>query len=324
MESRNLRGSGIAVSVVGLGCNNFGRLGTFSVSQEGTTAVVHEALDAGVTFFDTADIYGAEWGLSETLLGVALRGRRDEAVVATKCGHDEVPTPLDGLGAKGSRAYIRASVEASLERLGIETIDLFQMHRPDPTTPIEVTLEALDELRREGKIRAYGHSGYTARDIVSSEQAAAMLGVEPFVTSQDELSLVVRGVELDGKWDAAVSAGLGFLPYFPLANGLFTGKFTRDHSPADSRIAQVRPHIAQGANWDAMEAYAKFAEDRGITMLEATFGWFLSRPQIPSVIAGASRPEQIVQNAGSATWRPNAEDLALYDSWFPARHGYTL
>ena len=324
MESRTLRGSGIAVSVVGLGCNNFGRLGTFSVTQEGTTAVVNAALDAGVTFFDTADIYGAQWGLSETLLGVALRGRRDEAVIATKCGHDEVPTPLDAVGAKGSRAYIRASVEASLERLGVEVIDLFQMHRPDPTTPIEVTLAALDELRREGKIRAYGHSGYTARDIASSEHAAAMLGVDPFVTSQDELSLVVRGVELDGRWDAAVSAGLGFLPYFPLANGLLTGKFTRDHSPADSRIAQVRPHIAQGANWDAMEAYAAFAKDRGITMLEATFGWFLARPQIPSVIAGASKPEQIVQNAGSAAWRPSAEDLALYDYWFPATPGYTL
>lgn len=318
MELRNLRDSGIAASVIGLGCNNFGRAGTASFTQDGTTAVVNAALDAGVTFFDTADIYGAQFGLSETLLGVALRGRRDQAVIATKCGHDEVPTPWDALGAKGSRAYLRASVEASLTRLGVDTIDLFQLHRPDPSTPIHETLAALAELVTEGKIRAYGHSGFSAEQIAGAEAAAAALGVAPWVTSQDELSLISRGVELNGRWQAAADAGLGFLPYFPLANGLFTGKFSRTHRPEGTRITQLRPHIADDADWDAIEALEAFASERGISLLEVTFGWFLARPEIPSVIAGATRPEQVTQNAAASSWRPEASDVALIDELFPA------
>ncbi len=323
METRTLRNTDLHASVVGLGCNNFGREGTLTATQEGTTAVVTAALDAGVNLFDTADIYGG-YGESETLLGVALAGRRGEALVATKCGHDQAPTPLDDLGPKGSRAYIRASVEGSLSRLQIDTIDLFQMHRPDPSTPIEETLTALSELAHEGKIRAYGHSGYSAAQIEESEAAAAALGVAPFVTSQDELSLIARGVELDGRLETAERHGLGFLPYFPLANGLFTGKFTRTERPADSRISRVRPQIAEGADWDAMETFEAFARERGITMLEATMGWFLSRPAVSSVIAGATKPEQVTQNAASAGWRPSADDVAQIEALFPAKPGATL
>lgn len=323
MDTRALRTTGIWASVIGLGCNNFGRAHTPTASQEGSTAVVTAALDAGVTFFDTADIYGG-YGTSETMLGVALQGHRDDAVVATKCGHDAFATPLDGVGAKGSPAYVRASVEGSLRRLGIETIDLFQMHRWDPVTPIEETLATLAELAAEGKIRAYGHSGYTASQIEEAESAATALGVAPFATSQDELSLIARGVELDGRLEAAQRHSLGFLPYFPLANGLFTGKFTRTERPADSRIARQRPHIADQADWDAMEAFEAFASERSITMLEATFGWFLSRPVVASVIAGATRPEQVAQNAASASWRPTPDEVAFIERLFPARPGATL
>ena len=319
MEHRPVRNAPFTASVVGLGCNNLGRVGVASETAQGVADVVHAAIDAGVTFFDTADRYGAEWGLSETLLGLAIAHRRDEVVVATKFGHLDFPTPLDPLGAKGSRAYIRASVDASLTRLGIDTIDLYQQHMPDSTTPIEDTLSALAELVEEGKIRAYGHTQFSADDIRASEAAAVTLGVAPFVSSQDELSLIARDVESNGRLDAAAAVGLGFLPFFPLANGLSTGKFTRTSRPAGTRIAEQRPQIAEHADWDAMEAFEVFAADRGITMLEATFGWFLARPVVSSVIAGATRPEQVRQNAESSSWRPTPDELAFIDGLFPPK-----
>lgn len=319
METRALRDRQIRASVVGLGCNNFGRVGTATQSQEGTTAVIRAALDAGITFFDTADIYGGTWGLSESLMAEALRTRRSEAVIATKFGHVSVPTPLDVRGPKGSRAYIRAAVDASLGRLGVDVIDLYQQHTPDPSVPIGETLAALSELVDAGKIRAYGHSQFTADQIDEAERAARELGVPPFVTSQDELSLSRRSVETDGRLAAAARAGLGFLPFFPLANGLFTGKFTRTERPAGTRIAEIRPQIADDADWDAMERYQALCEDRGITMLQATFGWFLAKPVVASVIAGATRPEQVAQNAAAASaWQPTAEDVAAIDALFPA------
>ena len=318
MQTRELGTSGILVSVVGLGCNNLGRSGTRTETQEGATAVVHAALDAGVTLFDTADMYGATFGLSETLLGQALRGRRDEAVVATKFGHQQFPTPLADIGPRGGRAYIRAAVEGSLARLQTDRIDLYQLHTPDPATPIEETLGALDELVREGKVRAIGHSNLDGDAIRAADDAATELGTARFVTAQNEYSLLARGAETD-VLPAVRERGLGFLPFFPLANGLFTGKFSRTERPADSRIARQRPHIADQAPWDAIEAFEAFAAERGIGILEATFGWLLSRPELSSVIAGATKPEQIVANARAGDgWRPTSDEVAAIDALFPA------
>lgn len=319
MEQRRLGSAPFTVAAVGLGCNNFGRTGTASESQEGTDAVIAAALDAGVTFFDTADLYGGQWGLSETLMGHAWKGRRDEAVLATKFGFTEVETPLDVLGAKGSRAYLRAACEASLERLQTDRIDLFQQHQPDPATPIEETVGALQELVDEGKIRAFGVSQFSSVQLDAADAAAAAVGAPGIASSQDELSLIARTVEKDGRLAAAERIGAGFLPFFPLANGLFTGKFTRTDMPADSRIARQRPHVAQDADWDAMEAYQSLCEQWGVTMLEATLGWFLARPVVSSVIAGATRPEQVTQNAASATWRPTPDQVTQIDALFPAK-----
>lgn len=319
METRRLGKSGLAASVVGLGCNNFGRAGTLTATQEGTSAVLNAALDAGVTFFDTADIYGGEWGVSETLMGAVMRGRRGQAVIATKFGHTAVETPLDALGPKGSSAYVKAAADASLSRLGVETIDLFQQHTPDSSVPIEETLDALAGLVVAGKIRAYGHSQFSSKQLQAADRAAGAMGVSPFATSQDELSLIARTVETDGRLAAAEAAGMAFLPFFPLANGLFTGKFTRTERPTGTRIADTRPHVADQADWDALEAYQAFCDARGITMLEATIGWFLAKPVVGSVIAGATRPEQVAANAAAASaWKPAAPDLAAIDRLFPA------
>ncbi len=319
METRILGQSALTASVVGLGCNNFGRLGTVTQTQEATSAVLNAALDAGVTFFDTADVYGATWGLSETLMAQVLKSRRSEAVVATKFGHTTTATPLDELGPKGSRAYIRAAVDGSLSRLGVDAIDLFQQHMPDPSVPIEETLGALAELVVDGKIRAYGHSQFSAVQVRAADLAATALGVPAFATSQDELSLAARAVEADGRLAVAHQAGLSFLPFFPLANGLFTGKFTRTDRPAGTRIADLKPEVADQADWDAMEAYQAFCDARGVTMLEATMGWFLSKPVVGSVIAGATKPEQVTANAAAASaWSASADDIAAIDALFPA------
>jgi len=317
MESRPLGSSSLHVSVVGMGCNNFGRTGTLTESQEGTTDVVDAALHAGITFFDTADVYGKEFGLSERMLGEALRGRRDGAIVATKFGHAHLAPPMAGGAPMGSRAYVRAAVEGSLERLGIETIDLYQQHTPDPHTPIEETLDALDELVREGKVRELGNSNFSSAQLVAADAAAAEHGTPRYISAQNEYNLLDRRVE-DQLLPTALSLGIGFLPYFPLANGLFTGKFTRTDRPADSRISRQRPHVADNAPWDAMEAYAVFCAERGISMGEATFGWFLANPGLSSVIAGATRPEQVRENAYAGSgWRPDAGELAAIDGFFP-------
>ncbi len=317
METRTLGRSSLAVSVVGLGCNNLGRAGTLTMDQAGTDAVVHAALDAGVTFFDTADVYGAEYGLSETRLGAALTGRRDEAIVATKFGHSGMASPLTDLGPKGGRAYLRAAVEGSLTRLGVETIDLYQLHTPDPQTPIEETLGALDELVREGKVREIGASNFDAAQLAAADAAATALGSARFVSVQNEYSLLERSAESDAL-PAAERLGLGFLPYFPLVNGLFTGKFSRTEVPADTRISRQRPHIAETAPWDAIEALSALAEAHGTDLLGATFGWLLAHPALSSVIAGATRPEQIRANAvAGGAWRPTAAEVAEIDALFP-------
>ena len=317
MEIRRLGTSSISVSATGLGCNNLGRAGTASETPDGAKAVVNAAIDHGITLFDTADVYGREFGLSERLLGQAIAGRRDQVIVATKFGHDELAPDLAGTAAKGSRAYIRAAVEGSLERLGIDTIDLYQQHTPDPTTPIEETLAALDELVREGKVREIGCSNYDATRLDAADRAAMASGTARFVSVQNEYSLLERDAE-DEVLPAAERLGIGFLPYFPLANGLFTGKFSRTERPTDSRIARQRPHIADTADWDAMEAYAAFCDAREIGMLDATFGWLLALSQVSSVIAGATRVEQVAQNAAAGDrWRPTPSERATISSFFP-------
>lgn len=317
MESRALGSHGPAASAVGLGCNNLGRPGTRTESPDGARAVVDAAIDAGVTLFDTADIYGSEYGLSESLLGAAIAGRRDGLVVATKFGHTGFASPIEGVGAKGSRAYLRAAVDGSLARLGVDRIDLYQQHTPDPATPIEETIDALEELVAEGKIAAYGHSNFDAAGIRAAADAAAARGATGYVSAQNEYNLLARGVERE-VLPACAEVGIGFLPYFPLANGLFTGKFSRTERPADSRISRQRPHVADEAPWDAIEAFVAFADERGISLLEATFGWFLGDPRVSSVIAGATSPEQIRANAAAGSgWRPSADERATIDGLFP-------
>lgn len=317
LSYRPLGRSGLVVSAVGIGCNNFGREGTLTETADGTRAVVDAAIDAGVSLFDTADIYGREYGLSETLLGAALAGRRDQIVLATKFGHADYESPIPNWGAKGSRRYVRLAVEGSLRRLGTDWIDLYQLHTPDPVTPIEETLAALDELVGEGKIRYYGHSNFAGWQLTEADWAARLHEHPAFVSAQNEYSLLVRGAERE-LFPAMRAAGVGFLPYFPLYNGLFTGKFSRDGGPAESRIMRQRKHLLDGAPWDAIESYQAFCDERGISMLEATFGWLLARQGLTSVIAGATTPEQIRANAAAgAAWRPTAEEDAWISDCFP-------
>lgn len=309
VNTRRLGSSDLFVSVVGMGCNNFGRAGAPTEDQPGTSRVLHAAVDAGITLFDTADIYGATPGLSETLMGVALKGKRDGVILATKFGHADYDLNIAAGAAKGSRAYVREAVVGSLRRLQTDHIDLYQLHTPDPETPIGETIAALDELVQEGKIRWFGHSNLSAQQLDEAEEAAAALGGGRFVSAQNEYSLLARDVERE-VLPAVVRHDLGFLPFFPLHNGLLTGKFTRDVRPVDTRIMRQRPHVAENAPWDVLEAYAAFCADRGVTMLQATFGWLLAQPGLTSVIAGATSTQQAEQNAGAAHWHPTADDVA--------------
>jgi aryl-alcohol dehydrogenase-like predicted oxidoreductase len=319
IEYRSLGRSGLRVSTVGIGCNNFGRPKTATATQEGTNAVVSAAIDAGITLFDTADIYGGTRGLSETLMGNALQGRRHEIVLASKFGMDMAGVNGPDWGARGSRRYIRLAVEGSLTRLQTDWIDLYQLHEPDPHTPMEETLAALDELITEGKVRYIGHSNLAGWQIAEAEYLAQLAGHPKFISAQNEYSLLARGVEAE-VLPAVNAFGLGFLPFFPLFNGLFTGKYTRGGGgPADGRLTAIRPEALARVSWDAMEKYQAFCDERGISMLEATFGWFLAQPGLSSVIAGATKPEQIEQNvAAGAAWHPTPEDIATISSFFPA------
>jgi len=317
IDYRTLGNSGLVVSTIGLGCNNFGRAQTATETQEGTDAVIHAAIDAGVTLFDTADIYGSERGLSETLMGNSLRGRRGDIVLATKFGMNMAGDNGPDWGARASRRYVRIAVETSLRRLQTDWIDLYQLHTPDPSTPIEETLSVLDDLITEGKVRYIGHSNLTGWQIADAEYQAILGGHPKFISAQNEYSLLVRGVE-DEVLPAVNNYGLGFLPYFPLYNGLFTGKFNGGARPADSRIMAIRPHVLDDVPWEAMERYAAFCERQGVTMLAATLAWLLAQPGLTSVIAGVTKPEQIVQNVEAATaWNPTAEDLAEISALFP-------
>ncbi|WP_431247029.1 aldo/keto reductase [Leifsonia xyli] len=317
IEYRTLGRSGLIVSTVGLGCNNFGRKDTATETQEGTDAVIDAAIDAGVTLFDTADIYGKERGLSETLMGKALEGKRDRIVLATKFGMDMAGVNGPDWGVRGSRRYIRLAVESSLRRLRTDWLDLYQLHQPDPVTPIEETLETLDDLIAEGKIRYIGHSNLTGWQIAEAEFTAQLHAHPKFISAQNEYSLLARDAERE-VLPAVNRYGLGFLPYFPLYNGLFTGKFTREGGPADSRIMNLRKHLLDNAPWDRMDRFQAFCDEHGVSMLEATFGWLLAQPGLSSVIAGATKPEQIVANAYAATaWTPTPEEVETISQIFP-------
>lgn len=314
--TRRLGNSGLAVSTAGLGCNNLSRTGTATQTQEGTNAVVHAALDAGITLFDTADIYGN--GHSEEFLGKALGPERSQVVVATKFGMDAKGANGPDDGARGSRRYIRAAVESSLRRLGTDWIDLYQLHAPDPETPIEETLAALDELVRAGKVRYIGHSNFAGWQLADAAWTAQTKNEVPFISAQNEYSLLQRDIEAE-LLPAAEAFGVGILPYFPLANGLLTGKYTRDHAPADGRITKLKPSLLESAPWDVLEALQAFCDQRDISMVELAFGWLLAQHQVASVIAGATTPEQVRANAAAASaWEPTEQDLAELDTILPS------
>jgi aryl-alcohol dehydrogenase-like predicted oxidoreductase len=315
---RYLGSSGLLVSAVGLGCNNFGRPETPTFTEAGTTAVLDAAIESGINFFDTADVYGAEYGLSEKLMGPTVAKHRKSMIIASKFGHVDFASPLDAIGAGGSRAYIRAAIDQTLERLQTDYLDLYQHHTPDPRVPIQETLEALNELIAEGKVRHVGHSNYSAEQARRAHSVAKRLGLKGFVSAQNEHNLLTRGAETD-IIPAAVDMGLGFLPWFPLYNGLLTGKFSRDGGPADSRIMRVRQHLHADAPWDAMDKFAQFCDTHRITMLEATVGWMLAVPGMSSVIAGATTPAQVRENANAAiSWSPSPREFSEISKLFPA------
>ena len=283
----------LEVSVVGLGCNNFGR----RVDQQGTRDVVDAALDAGVTFFDTAESYGD--GQSETFLGHALNGRREQVVLATKFGGGG---GTEGHG-KGSREEIRRALEGSCRRLQTDHVDLYQHHQEDPETPLAETIGALDELVREGKIRAYGTSNYSPARI---EEAAA-LAREAYVSEQSEYSWLAREAERE-LLPTCERLGLGFIPYFPLASGLLTGKYRRGHPAPEGTRLQGRE--IDDEKFDRVESLEAFAAERGVTLLEVAIGGFAAQPPVVSVIAGATKPEQVRANAAAGAWEPTPSDLA--------------
>lgn len=316
MRHTRLGRSGLTVSVVGLGCNNLGRPGTATLEQDGTDAVVHAALDAGITFFDVADIYGAQPGLSEERLGRALGARRDDVVVGTKFGMDMAGANGVDHDARGSRRYIVRAVEASLRRLGTDRIDLYQFHTPDPATPIDETLRALDDLVRDGKVRYVGHSNRTGWQIAQAEYVARELGTERFVSAQNHYNLLDRRAELEVV-PAAAEFGLGVLPYFPLANGLLTGKYSQGTAPEGSRLSHVRQHMVADADLEQLAAFGEFARARGITEVQAAIGWLAAQGPVSSVIAGATRTGQVAENARAADWEATEADLAELDALFP-------
>jgi aryl-alcohol dehydrogenase-like predicted oxidoreductase len=313
MTHRQLGRSGLAVSVVGLGCNNFGG----RIDEARTRDVVEAAVDAGITLFDTADVYGGEPGQSETLLGRALGPRRAEVVVATKFGSDMRGANGPDWGVRGSRRYIRLAVEASLRRLGTDWIDLYQMHRPDPATPIDETLGALDELVVEGKVRYVGSSNFAGWQVVDADWTARSGGLTPFISAQNEYSLLDRGIEAE-VLPACERVGVGILPYFPLASGLLSGKYRRGaDAPAGTRLAG-RPERLAAADFDRIEAIGAYAQERGVGILDVAIGGLAAQPAVASVIAGATSAEQVRANVAAGQWRPSAEDLAALDAVAPA------
>jgi len=308
MEKRRLGQSNLEISAVGVGCNNFGGRTDF----EGTRAVVHRALDLGVTLFDTADVYGNK-GKSEEFLGEILKDRRKDIVIATKFG---MPMSDSARPRDASRAYVMRAAEASLKRLRTDWIDLYQVHRPDPKTPAEETMRALDNLIKQGKVRAIGCSNFSAAELDNAQDAAARAHASAFVTVQDEYSLLARDIER-GLIPAMAQRHLSLLPYFPLASGLLTGKYRRDaDAPKGARLSYSAHHadVLNEKNWAKLDKLNAVAERTGHSLLEFAFGWLLAKPIIGSVIAGATKPEQIEQNVAAAAKRPSPAVIAEIDA----------
>lgn len=308
--------SGLRVSTIGLGGNNFGRKNSATENLEGTRAVVEAALDAGITMFDTADMYGMEPGLSEKFLGEALGKHRDEVVIATKFGMDMKGANGQDFGARGSRSYIVRAVEASLKRLGTDYIDLYYYHTVDPSTPFEETLTALDDLVTSGKVRYLGHSNMTGWQIAHAEHLARELGTERFVASQNNFNLLDRRAELE-VLPATGFFGLGVVPYYPLANGLLTGKYTDGKAPDGSRLDVAKPQLMKTTDFEQLRRFRDFAQARDLTELEVAFGFLLASYPVASVIAGATKPEQITANAAAASWVATEDDLEELSEIFP-------
>src|SRR5689334_11863889 len=308
MTYRPLGNSGLMVSTVGIGCNAFSR----RVDLDGTRAIVRAALDSGVTLFDTADIYGIEPGASEAMLGEALGADRQDVIVATKFGMDMRGANGPDWGVRGSRRYIRRAVEASLRRLRTDYIDLYQLHSPDPVTPIEETLAALHELVLEGKVRNIGSSNLAGWQVVDADWTARAGGYERFVSAQNKYSLLDRDIE-DDLVPACERVGVGILPFFPLEFGLLTGKYRRGQEPPEgSRLAQESSRL-ESAEWNRIEAVEAFAAERGLSMLQVAIGGLAAQPAVASVIAGVTRAEQVLSNAEAGLWVPTAGDLAELD-----------
>ncbi len=309
MEQRNLGKSGLLVSVVGLGCNNFGG----RIDLEATRKVVHKALDLGVTFFDEADTYGEPRGNSEAYLGEILGDRRKDIVLATKFAR-----PMDTAGRfqGASRRYIMAEVEASLRRLKTDWIDLYQQHQPDPLTPIEETLRALDDLVRQGKVRYVGCSTLPAWQVVEAQWTARYHGLHHFISCQEEYSLLARG--LDREMMPVLQAyDLALIPFAPLANGLLTGKYQRHRPPPEGArltyMQRAADRYLTEENWTVVERLEGFAVERGHTLLELAVSWLARRPQVASVIAGATKPEQVEENVRAAGWALTDEEMQAID-----------
>lgn len=309
VEYRNLGSSGLQVSAVGLGCNNFGQ--RCDIDQ--TKAVVHAALDAGINFFDTADIYGGR-GKSEESLGAALQGKRRDVVIATKFSGPMGEGPL---WSGGSRRYIFEAVDDSLRRLGVDYIDLLQVHFPDAKTPIEETMRALDDVVRAGKVRYVGCSNFTGWQVVEAQWIARSEHLSPFITAQNQYNLLDRRVERELA-PACRRYGLGILPYFPLASGFLTGKYARGAEPAkDTRLGMWGARAAtilSEPNFETLSRLEAFASERGHSMIELAIGWLASHDYVPSVIAGATRPEQVAQNAAAAAWKLTPDEMSQVDA----------
>ena len=309
MEQRNLGNSGLRVSVVGLGCNNFGGS---RIDADASRKVIHKALDLGITLIDTADTYGNR-GDSEKILGQHLGDRRKDIVLASKCG-----LPMDEAGTlKGaSRRYIMSAVDASLKRLKTDWIDLYMIHRPDPLTPIEETLRTLDDLVRAGKVRYTGCSTFAAWQVVEAQWTSRHHHLNHFVACQDEYNVLRRGLEKDLE-PAMRAYGLGLIPHSPLAAGMLTGKYQRNAPmPAGARMTREKRQADRwitNANWDIVERLAALCEARGHSLLELAMSWLTSRPLVASIIAGATSPEQVELNARAVNWQLSSEDLAEID-----------
>jgi aryl-alcohol dehydrogenase-like predicted oxidoreductase len=307
LAARPLGDSSIHVTVAGLGCNNFGR----RLDAGASIRVVHAALDSGINFFDTADVYG--FGESEHHLGAALKGRRDQAVVLTKFGSPANPEHPEHRGA--SPEHVRRAIEASLRRLQVDYVDVYMLHQPDRATPIEATLEALDSLVDEGKVRAIASSNFAGWQVADADWTSRSRGFARFLAAENRYSLHDRSAERE-LVPACRRFGLSLIPYSPLANGLLTGKYRRGQpAPEGARLASS-PRAAEALsdrNFDLVEAIERFAAERGITPVAVALGWLAAQPEVASVIAGATSAEQVVANVAATAWEPNEEDLAELD-----------